>query len=232
MTSFDENFDRAIAAVSKPEQTPMTRAKKLIGHHIETDLGNTGTVIKVQKNTDEEDPVVEVLAEQSGDYKKGTGWTEGTMRRVSLSKIIRSTPPPKAGKGREKLAGLPIWSSRFWRSVYVLAEQGDKLYVEVFTSMMKEPKIIVDRHEVEQISRDPYRPGHPHPIGAQLEHRGIREPWSTYVHSASGISYNIHHRKEGQRSIIDVPRPASRAPLRWHDGRYEKFVGGTWRDFA
>jgi hypothetical protein len=231
MTTFDQNYERALAAVKAPE-TPIAKAKKLIGHRIETDLGNAGTVIKVEKDTDEEDPVVEVLAEQSGDYKKGTGWTEGVMRRVSLSKIVRSTPPPKPGKGRTTLVGLPIWSSRFWRGVYVLAEQGDRLFVESFTSMMKEPKIIVDRHLVEQIVRDPYKPGSAHPVGAQLEHRGIREPWSTYVHPASGLSYNIHHRKPGERTIIDVPRPASRQPLRWRDGRYEKFVGGTWRDFA
>jgi hypothetical protein len=227
VTTFDENYQRALAAAGAPaaeEEDELTQAKKLVGKRIFLADGAHGVVIKVEKESKYYDPWLEVLSEGGGH------WIADTVKSVSFAKVVKSEDLPKKAKhkGPTELAGRSIWSASFWHGFHTYEEVKGKPFIAWYTSLSKEPTITITRWPVTGVKGDPYGPRGTTPSGAVVERRDS----GVYVHPTTRNTFFIDSKAQGTQEEIKVPEPAGKTAHRWRDGRWEKFVGGTWKNFA
>jgi hypothetical protein len=227
MSDFDVNFQRALAAAGAPvasEEDEMTQAKALVGKRVFLADGAHGIVIKIEKDGPDDDPWLQVLSEGGGH------WLPDTAKTVSFSKVVKSESLPKKAKhkGPTTLAGRSIWSVNFWHGVTTYEEIKGKPFIAWYHSLSKEPGIVITRWPVIGTRSDPYGPRGTTPSGAIIERRDS----GVYVHVATRNTFSIDPRAQGAQEEIKVPEPTGKTAHRWRDGRWEKFVGGIWKNFA
>jgi hypothetical protein len=229
MTTFDENYQRALdaaraSATRASEEDELTQAKALVGKRVFLADGAHGIVIKIQKDSPDYDPWLEVLSEGGGH------WLPDTAKTVSFSKVVKSESLPKKAKhkGPTTLAGRSIWSSSFWHGVTTYEEVKGKLFIAWYNSLSKDPAVMITRWPVIGVRGDAYGPRGTTPSGAIVERRDS----GVYVHQASRNTFLIDPKAQGEQEQIQVPEPTGKTAHRWRDGRWEKFVGGVWKNFA